>query len=131
MMIKILSSLNKRSHSPKWPNELCCCCFPWRPYWLNCSHYSSIMPRIVITSECISLPFPLHLWLRSLWASLSIIKKWQAHPRLSQAPDGTQAPSCTLTQTQDAPEEWQEAWAALISLHPSLTFQYDSQSSWR
>lgn len=58
-----------------------------RVYLCNCSHYSTIMTCIVIMYDCISLPFPLHLSLQSQWASLSIIKKWQALLRLLQPPD--------------------------------------------
>lgn len=67
----------------------------------NCPHYGIIMTCIVIVSDCISLPFPLHLSLQSQWASLSIIKKWQAHPRLLQPPDETHVytQTCALTHT--------------------------------
>lgn len=57
----------------------------------NCSHYSSIMTCVVIVFGCISLPFRLRLSLQPQWASLSIIKKWQAHLHLMWPPDKTQA----------------------------------------
>lgn len=96
--------------------------------WRNCPHYGIIiMTCIVIVSDCISLPFPLHLSLQSQWASLSIIKKWQAHPRLLQPPDETHVytPTCAQTHTRirGVTEEWQEVCAALVSLRSSLTFQ--------
>lgn len=96
-----MSAMKKRSYRNRLPKMA-----EWvvllrlsRAYSFNCSHYGSITSCIVIMSDCISLPFPLHLAPQSQWASLSIIKKWQAHPRLLQPPDGTQAHTPTRTQT--------------------------------